>query len=309
MTVARGRRQFLGGALLGVVGSALAPAALAVRPQRGLSWQTLHDGLFLVQGAGGNVLALQTLAGLVLVDGGEAHHAAGLQAALRSRFPRTPVALLFNTHWHPEQTGSNALLGRRGTPIMAHENTRLWLSTPFTADLQGRRQEPLPPQARPTRSFHNAGRLELGGQSIEYGPLPAAHTDGDIFLRFPAADVIAVGGALSASRYPQMDAATGGWLGGVVETCELLLSMMSPATRIVASDGGVLGRADVQAQHEMSGTLRTRIVDAMKQGLGVDDMLAQRLTQDFDAQWGDPASFLRSAYRGLWGHVRELGTI
>jgi hypothetical protein len=59
----------------------------------------------------------------------------------------------------------------------------------------------------------------------------------------------------------------------------------------------------------MAGTLRTRIVDAMKQGLGVDDMLVQRLTQDFDARWGDPAPFLRSAYRGLWGHVRELGTI
>ena len=38
-----------------------------------------------------------------------------------------------------------------------------------------------------------------------------------------------------------------------------------------------------------------------------DDMLAQGLTKEFDPAWGDPRFFLRSSYRGLWGHVRELG--
>ena len=38
-------------------------------------------------------------------------------------------------------------------------------------------------------------------------------------------------------------------------------------------------------------------------------MQAEGLTKDFDAQWGDPAQFLSNAYRGLWGHVREVGGI
>ena len=32
-------------------------------------------------------------------------------------------------------------------------------------------------------------------------------------------------------------------------------------------------------------------------------------SKEFDAKWGDPKQFLVNAYRGLWGHVRELGGI
>jgi len=305
----RGRRQFLGTALASLAGAALTSRPCAAGAAAPLSQLAIDDQLTLIQGAGGNVLLLRTADGGVLVDGGAPAASAMLLARVQGLLGRTPVAALFNTHWHPDQTGSNATLGRRGAKIIAHENTKGWLSTSFYVDWQDRSYVPLPPVARPNDTFYTTGRTQLGGRTIEYGHLPAAHTDGDIYVRFVEANVIAVGGALGAGRYPLMDYTTGGWLGGLVEASQVLLSMSDAQTRLVAADGAVQSRADLQAQLDMARATRERIAEAMKRGFSVDDMLAQGLTREFDPAWGDPRFFLRSSYRGLWGHVRELGAI
>jgi hypothetical protein len=59
----------------------------------------------------------------------------------------------------------------------------------------------------------------------------------------------------------------------------------------------------------MLATMRERLVDLMRKGIGTDDLAADPPTREFDARWGDPRLFLANAYRGLWGHVRELGKI
>jgi glyoxylase-like metal-dependent hydrolase (beta-lactamase superfamily II) len=305
----RGRRQFLGTALASLAGTLLSSRLRAAGAGAALSQLAIDDQLTLIQGAGGNVLLLRTAEGGVLVDGGAAAASAALLARVQSLLGRAPVAALFNTHWHPEQTGSNVALGRRGAKIIAHQNTKGWLSTSFYVDWQDRSYVPLPPVARPNDTFYTTGRTQLGGRTIEYGHLPAAHTDGDLYVRFVDANVIAVGGALGVGRYPLMDYTTGGWLGGVVEASQVLLSMSDAQTRLVAADGAVQSRKDLQAQLDMARATRERIAEAMKRGFSVDDMLAQGLTKDFDPAWGDPRFFLRSSYRGLWGHVRELGAI
>ena len=58
------------------------------------------------------------------------------------------VHTLFNTHWHPEQTGLNERLGAAGTTIIAHENTRLWLTTDVKWPWNGRVFTRLPKAAR-----------------------------------------------------------------------------------------------------------------------------------------------------------------
>jgi len=40
------------------------------------------------------------------------------------------VRTVFNTHYHPENTGANEVLRQGGATIVAHENTRLWMATP-----------------------------------------------------------------------------------------------------------------------------------------------------------------------------------
>src|SRR5690348_12441949 len=77
----------------------------------------LGDNLFLLGGAGANVVAHTGPDGVLLVDGGLAQNAAALAQAVAALPNGGPVRTLFNTHWHPEQTGSNLALGMAGATI------------------------------------------------------------------------------------------------------------------------------------------------------------------------------------------------
>src|SRR5690606_37753181 len=144
MVRSRERRLFLGGlcgaglaAAFGLGGAVPRPLHAQAAP-RGLSALPLRGGLALVEGAGGNVVVLETEEGLALVDSGAPASAAELTRFLAERYPRKSVEVLFNTHWHLEHTGGNDALGAAGATIVAHENTRLWMSTEFYVDWQDR---------------------------------------------------------------------------------------------------------------------------------------------------------------------------
>ena len=116
---------------------------------------------------------------------------------------------LFNTHWHPEQTGLNEALGKAGKTIISHENTRLWLSTDITWSWNGQQFKRLPKVAQPNKTFYTTGQLDSG---IRYGYIPdAAHTDGDMYVYFPTQNVLVVGDVVSQSRLAGCGLADG-WL-------------------------------------------------------------------------------------------------
>ena len=158
-----------------------------------------------------------------------------------------PVHTIFNTHWHPEQTGSNEQLGKAGRAIIAHENTRLWLTTDVTWPWDGRRFKRLPKIAQPNKTFYETGTLDSG---VRYGYIPdAAHTDGDLYVHFPEQNVLAVGDAVSGQGWPVVDWTTGGWIGGIVGGLQRLQTLANAETRIVPARGPVLGLSDLKAQY------------------------------------------------------------
>ncbi|HLF09645.1 MAG TPA: MBL fold metallo-hydrolase, partial [Gammaproteobacteria bacterium] len=171
------------------------------------------DKLALLTGAGGNVLALSTSDGTVLVDSGAAEFADALLATLGELPGGGRVRTLFNTHWHLDQVGSNEAIGRAGATIIAHEKTRLRLATDYYLPAEDRYQKALPAEAQPTETFYTSGEMTVDNERIEYGYLLEAHTDGDIYVFFRSSNVLAVGDAVSAVRDPVLDWFGGGWLG------------------------------------------------------------------------------------------------
>jgi glyoxylase-like metal-dependent hydrolase (beta-lactamase superfamily II) len=219
-----------------------------------------------------------------------------------SRLPGAgPVRTIVNTHWHPEQTGSNERLGRAGGTIIAHENTRLWLTTDVTWPWDGRRFTRLPTVAQPNRTFYDKGELQSG---VRYGYIPdAAHTDGDLYVYFPEQNVLAVGDAVSGQGWPVVDWATGGWIGGIVGGLQRLQTLANAETRIVPARGPVLSLRDLEAQHEMYGTIYDRLTQLLNRGRGPGEAVAARPTKEFDAQMGNPDEFVRRAFESLWAYV------
>jgi glyoxylase-like metal-dependent hydrolase (beta-lactamase superfamily II) len=304
------RRQFLtqfGAAASLLAVARFAQAAAAHGAPSMLTTTPLGEKLTLVSGAGGNVVVFHSPEGVLLVDGGAAAHSAALLQTVRQLTGSDRIHTLVNTHWHWDQTGSNATLGARGTRILAHENTRLWLGTDVDCEWQNRRYDRLPKAARPTQTFYTTGTLQFGGEQIDYGHLPQAHTDGDLYLHFRKANVIVGGDVLSVGRYPIIDWSTGGWLGGLADGAKVLASLGNETTRYVPGLGPVQDRAAVTAEAQMLDTMRKRLAKLLAEGMSTQDMVDAKPTQDFDAQWGDPTLFIRNAWPGLVARARELG--
>jgi glyoxylase-like metal-dependent hydrolase (beta-lactamase superfamily II) len=161
----------------------------------------------------------------------------------------------------------------------------------------------------PNRTFYTSGSLEFGDHTVEYQYLPRAHTDGDVAVFFRDANVAVVSDLVSAGRYPVPDYATGGWIGGLLAATQKLLDTTDAHTRIVAADGGVLGRSALEAQLALCAAVKDKTAAAFRAGMSFNDFVASKPTAEFDAQWGDPTRFLALVYKGGFGHLRELGGV
>jgi len=302
------RRRFLGSAAAGAaalgLGASIGGRATAATGD--IAAAPVADGLVLFTGAGGNVLVAEAPDSLLMIDSGVEEKAEALMRAIADRFGGRPVATLFNTHWHLDHTGGNALAAAQGAQILAQDNTRGWMGNAFYVAWQERHYPAREPAARPTASFDRTGEMDFGGRQILYGHLPRAHTDGDLYVRFPDADVVAVGDVVSPGAYPVLDYSTGGWSGEMIDSLAMLLETSGPDTVFVAGAGQPVGRAAVQAQHDMMVEVQARMVQLMRQGKGPADMMAEGMTADFDADWGDPSLYLYNAYQGIYGHFRDM---
>src|SRR5690348_4524371 len=254
------RRQFIQQALC--VGAGLGAFSVTSRAaaSRGkaspLAVTPLGGGLSLIGGAGGNVVVFDSPAGVLLVDGGSPERSGDVVKQVRALTGKAQVHTLFNTHWHWDQTGSNQALGNAGARIIAHENTRLWLSTDVDSKWEHRQYKRLPSKAQPNQTFYTTGSFDFGGERIEYGHLGQAHTDGDIFVHFRNADVLVAGDVLAAGRYPVIDYCTGGWIGGMVTAAQTLLARCNATTKLIAASGTVQNREQLAAQQVMLNDLK-----------------------------------------------------
>jgi glyoxylase-like metal-dependent hydrolase (beta-lactamase superfamily II) len=295
------RREFVVTAAGGLLGT------LAL-PRRGTAQSVvrLHDRLSLVTSGGTNVLALSTGEGLVLVDSGSPQLTEPLMASLRQLSQGGRVRTVFNTHWHPENTGGNETLRQAGATIVAHENTRLWMATPTWIPAEDRYRMPRPQAAHPTQIVRGDGALDAGGERIDYGYLIEAHTSGDIYVHLRESNVLAVGDVAAPVRDPELDYFTGAWVGGRVDAMDRLLALSNDATRIVPGYGPVMSRAELRAERDMMKTIYDRAVDRVREGDDAGDMLDAGVLNGLGRTWKDPKKFLYDVSKGLWAHHNKL---
>jgi glyoxylase-like metal-dependent hydrolase (beta-lactamase superfamily II) len=286
-----------GGAV--ALGATLFPALAARAQQTSITTTDLGDGAFLFRGAGCNVLALRGGDGALMIDGGLAANAEALLRAVFAATGNDRVHTLVNTHWHPEQTGANELVGRAGGTIFAHEKTAMYLSHPVSSTLFTGQLKPLPEDARPREKTRGEGSFDFAGRKIVYGYLPSAHTDGDLFVHVPDLNLMAVGGVVSAEAWPLLDYRNGGWFGGRVRAVERLATLVKPDTRVMPADGPLLTGRDMARQRDIYDDLFVTMIGYMNMGLGAEDVVARNPLAKYEAEFGDPAAFLDGAFRSM----------
>ena len=286
-------------------GTAVLGLSRTLFAQKDLAAAKLTDKVTLITGAGNNIVALAGDGGSLLVDCGDTAHAQEVLALAGS------VKTVINTHWHLESTGANEAMAKAGAKIAAHVNTELWMTQEIIHDWEQKVFPPRAKEALPTETFYTTTRkTTFAGEPVEYGLLPMAHTDGDIYVYFRQANVLVAGDTVQPGRLPLLDWPTGGWIGGMQEAHRTLLSLANDTTKIVPASGPVMTKAELQTSFDLVTKVREHLVKLVKQGMGPQDLITAKAMKDFEGQLsGDPDPFLYTAYRGIYAHARELGGV
>jgi len=299
------RRSLLKGAAVGIAGAVLAPIKGFAQIGRAGGIR-LSERAEVIIGLGGNIVLYVNDAAAIMVDSGAASQANTLIDIYEDRTGGAELQALFNTHWHLDQVGANAAFAARGAPIIAHRKTFAHLSTPYFLPDQDRYQQPLPAAAHPTETFLSEGTVDLGGERFRYGHLLEAHTDGDIYVHFENENFIAAGDAISPMLDPVLDWYGGGWLGGRIDSLELLLALGDNETRFVPSYGRIVDRAYVESERDLMLALYEIFWTRVRAGESAQDILASGALDSLPRRFDDPARLAYDFHKSMWAHYNTL---
>jgi glyoxylase-like metal-dependent hydrolase (beta-lactamase superfamily II) len=264
--------------------------------------QPLRGNLTVVMGSGGNITVLSGKDGKFLVDAGIAKSHEKLQAALDKISP-APLKYVVNTHWHWDHTDGNAWLHDAGATIVAQKNTFKHLTETTHVDAWNWTFVPVPASARPTVLVNMEKDFDFDGTRIEVKNFGGGHTDGDVWIYFKKADVLALGDTFWNSIYPYIDNEDGGSIDGAIKWADRAVASTTDHTIVIPGHGAVGTRKDLIAFRDMLVTVRKNVAALKKQGKSIDEIVAAKPTAAFDAKWGNfvfnGEQFTRMVYAGL----------
>jgi glyoxylase-like metal-dependent hydrolase (beta-lactamase superfamily II) len=244
----------------------------------------LYDNVFLLQGAGGNMVVQTGPEGKILIDSRFSTAVPKIREAMNALSKDAPHALI-NTHWHIDHTDGNEGMHAAGFTILAHEKTRERLSTPQTMKLFGMSLPASPAGALPVVTFDNAMHVHHNGDSLDLVHFDPAHTDTDIYIHFHKADVLHVGDIWFNGMYPFIDEGTGGSIAGMIIGAEKALGIAGEGTKIVPGHGPLGTKPDLQKYHDMLAAVKDKVSALKTGGAGEKDVVAKKPTAEFDATW------------------------
>ena len=264
----------------------------------------IAENLDLIKGAGGNVAVLRGPDGLLVVDSQIPARGKEVLETAR-RIGGKPVSTLINTHWHFDHAGGNEFFGRAGAMIVATATTRKRLSTDQYTEAFKLTTPASPPIALPSFTAEQAD-FHVGNETVHLAAVPPAHTDGDLIVHFTTHDVIHTGDLFSNGFYPNIDASSRGWIGGMIAAADIILKLAKPTTKIIPGHGPMGTPSDLEAFRAMLITLHDRLAPMLDSGKSADEAVAAKPTSDLDAKWAkglfNGGMFTRIAYGGMVTH-------
>jgi glyoxylase-like metal-dependent hydrolase (beta-lactamase superfamily II) len=263
----------------------------------------LRNNVSVLEGSGGNVAVVTGPDGQVLIDAGIGVSRPQMTKALAG-LSADPVTHLINTHWHFDHTDGNTWLHSAGAKIIAHNNTRKYLTEVQRVEEWDYNFLPLPSGGIPVEVFASERNVRLNGLSIglkHYGP---AHTDSDISVTFGEADVLHVADTFWNGIYPFIDYSTGGSIDGMIAASDANLAATTDKTIIIPGHGNpVSNRTELKEFRDMLVAIRENVDALKRQGRSKNEAVAAKPTAAFDAKFGnfviDPGFFTRLVYEGV----------
>ena len=301
----------------------------------------LADGLYVLQGAGGNITASVGADGVLLVDDEYAALADKIGAALRSlggsapggstpsdggsggTLPGSgarsdqPVRYVIDTHYHFDHTGANGAFARDGATVIAQDNLRARLLTGGTAGNGGSITREVPAveaAALPQVTFDHELTVHVNGDDVRAVHYSNAHTDGDSIVFFSRTGTVAMGDIYVRYGFPFIDINSGGSVQGMIAACEDVLRRVPADARVVPGHGEVAGVADLREYLQMLTGTSAAVAGALKAGKTLAQMKQERILGPWSERYApskgfvDTDAFTETLYNSLRGHVARHGS-
>lgn len=272
------------------LGGAAAIAIVVIGGQaEDLTVTPVKDGLYYINGVGGNVGVRVTSDGVILVDDKFPRNV----DAIRDRVAEVtdqPIRYVLNTHHHGDHSGGNVGFIETAD-VIAHENAR--------ANMIRNQQE-----APPRIVYADRTSVHLGGVEVQAHHFGHGHTDGDSVIYFPDLRTIH-GGDLLHGTAPFIDYANGGASQAWVATLDGILSLDFDTA--IPGHGGVMSRDDVQAFRDQFVAVRTRMRDLIDEGVSREDAPARIVTPELSWTTAENGLFMRRSIPGFYEEIVAEG--
>jgi glyoxylase-like metal-dependent hydrolase (beta-lactamase superfamily II) len=280
----------------------------------------IAEGLYVLQGSGGNMTASVGADGVLLVDDEYAPLADKIRAALRGLDGpgERAVRFVINTHYHYDHTGANASFAQDGATVIAQDNLRPRLLTGGIAGNGGSISREVPAvehAALPQVTFDHALTVHVNGDDIRAVHYPNAHTDGDSIVFFPKTGTVAMGDIYMRYGFPFIDINSGGSVQGIIAACEDVLRQVPADARVVPGHGEVAGVTDLREYLQMLKDTSAAVAGALKAGKTLARMKQERILGPWSERYSPPNAFVdtdaftETLYNSLRvGHVARHGS-
>jgi cyclase len=296
-----------GGALV-LAGGALAQQATPAAPppvdfsKVEIKTTDLGDNVYMLEGQGGNITVALARNGIIMVDGQFAPLHDKIKAAIAT-ISNLPIKYLVNTHYHGDHTGGNEGFAKDGVTVVSQINVKNRLAAGTTNGLTGAKTPPAPTDALPAKTYTATSKLRLPGRVADLKHIANAHTDGDTYIWFKTANVLATGDTFTNGRYPNIDFANGGNIKGMIAATDAYVKLTNAKSRIVPGHGPIADKAALIEYRAMLVTARDRMAALVKEGKSEDDVVAAKPFADLDKKWAlselASKNFIRVVYHSL----------
>ena len=246
----------------------------------------LGHSTYMLEGFGGNITVAVGDDAVIMVDGQYAPLHDKIKAAIAAITPH-PIKYLINTHHHGDHAGGNGPFAKDGVTIVAHENVKKRMAAGWTHNLSGVTTPPASPEMLPAVTYTDSMVVEVKGRTAQLKHPLNAHTDGDTYVYFADANVLATGDTFGNGRYPNSDFFNGGNIKGMIAAVDGYIAMVNDQTKIVPGHGALATKADLIAFREMLVTSRDRMASLIAEGKVPSEADAQSVKPfaDLDAKW------------------------
>lgn len=250
--------------------------------------EKINNQFYMLVGGGGNVGVFISDQNVVLIDNKYEIMEDILMTSLK-KITDKPIEYIINTHFHHDHSDGNRAFGKKGIPIIAHQNAkkRMMEDAELYGGIYSTIKDFVQPKydksSLPVFTYESKMTISQGNEEIELYNFGNAHTDGDSVVVFKNNNIIHTGDAFVRYGYPYVDLNNGGSIKGLIDLLGALELLCDANTIIMPGHGSLSKKEDVVNLKNTLNDLYNKTIIGLKNGLSyneISDSIEETLNGD-----------------------------